>query len=449
MDFEPAELIPIWEESPEENTMKLPNVQAKVLELNKEINKLTTDKKNLLMANENSKEKREDLEKKYKEVTESNKALMITNRKLEKINAKCKLDKEQEIKDKLRTKAENDKTKAKIEELEIENKALKTQISNHVDDLRCKEIQISELARANKILETKVEKVLDEANELLITVDELKANERGLYRQMNVFRGIILAEQLENKKLIEIAKQLEKQKTRFIYTGEDITIIKRKLEECMKLNLDLSKRFSNLDCPFYQSKYGKIEDEEPAIKCGSVKERHYENKIFALEQVIKRLHLKYDSQEEKQLKYRGVVVKSLYDVKRAEDKEKATRALLEKQKYTIIYDKIEVLDKDSKIQKLEIQKEDFDQKCKLLNRQSTLLCRRVKNDFKKMESMKKNICRANKVFEGVEQKNDELRNKTEQAEKLENNMKKQLEFNIKCQQRQQLEANQMKSTIEE
>ncbi|XP_022161094.1 uveal autoantigen with coiled-coil domains and ankyrin repeats protein-like isoform X1 [Myzus persicae] len=549
MDFEPAEFIPVWEESPEvyydpvileheldqlkkeyseikyrcseleaentqlrtavktkekektdlhnlfrENTIKLPNVQAKVLELNKEINKLTTDKKNLIMANENSKEKREELEKKYKEVTESNTALVVANRKLDKIHAKCKLEKEKEIKDKLRTKTENDKTKAKIEELEIENKALKTQISNHEDELRFKEMQITGLARANKILETKVENVLikltdseklvtvlekkiktmnkecsesilryssllkqnnslqkklDEANELLITVDELKENERGLYKQMNTFKRIILAEQLENKKLIEIAHQLEKQKTRFIYTGEDITIIKRKLEECMKLNLDLSKKFSNLDCPFYQSKYGKIEDKEPAIKCGSIKEKHYENKIFALEQVIKGLHLKYDSQEKKQLQYRGVVIKSLYDVKRAVDKEKATRALLEKQKYNIIYDKLEVLDKDSKIQKLEIQKDDYDQKCKLLNRQSTLLCRQVRNDFKKMESMKKNIRRANKVFEGVEQKNDELRNKTEQAEKLEESMKTQLEFNIKCQKRQQLEANQMKSTIEE
>lgn len=159
-----------------ENTIKLPNVQAKVLELNKEINKLTTDKKNLIMANENSKEKREELEKKYKEVTESNTALVIANRKLDKIHAKCKLEKEKEIKDKLRTKTENDKTKAKIEELEIENKALKTQISNHEDELRFKEMQITGLARANKILETKVENVLIKLtdSEKLVTVLEKK-----------------------------------------------------------------------------------------------------------------------------------------------------------------------------------------------------------------------------------------------------------------------------------
>jgi len=74
--------------------------------------------------------------------------------------------------------------------------------------------------------------------------------------------------------------------------------------------------------------------------------------IFVL---FNRLHLKYESQEKKQLQYRDVVIKSMYDAKRAEAKEKAARALLEKQKYQIIYDKIEVLSKDSKIQKLEVK----------------------------------------------------------------------------------------------
>jgi len=68
-----------------------------------------------------------------------------------------------------------------------------------------------------------------------------------------------------------------------------------------------------------------------------------------------RLHLKYERQEKKQLQYRGVVIKSMYDAKKAETKEKTTKALLEGQKYQIIYDKIEVLSKDSKIKKLEVK----------------------------------------------------------------------------------------------
>lgn len=71
--------------------------------------------------------------------------------------------------------------------------------------------------------------------------------------------------------------------------------------------------------------------------------------------LFNRLHLKYESQEKKQLQYRGVVIKSMYDAKKAETKEKAARKLLEEQKYQIIYDKIEVLAKDSKIQKLEVK----------------------------------------------------------------------------------------------
>ncbi|KAL5235835.1 hypothetical protein ACI65C_003245 [Semiaphis heraclei] len=431
-----------------ENSIKLPNCQAKVLELNKIIIKLNADNKNLLMANSISKEKR-----------------------LEKNNTKCKFEKGQELKVKLQIKDEYDKIKAKNDELKIENKAFKAQISTHSDEIRSKDILAIGLARNNKILDTiyftnqhilqiklkdsekqvillekKIKAInkecsgsilrytsllnenntlrskLNDADDLATAVDELKANERGLYRQMNMFKRLILKEQLENKKLIEIAQQLEKQKTKYIYTGEDITIIKRKLEECMKQNLDLSKKFSNLDCPFYQSKYGKIEDNEPVIKCGSIKERHYKGKIFALEHVIKTLHLKYESQEKKQLQYRGVVIKSMYDAKKAETKEKAARKLLEEQKYQIIYDKIEVLAKDSKIQKLEIQKENCDN-------QYTL--------------------RANNILEDVEEKDEELRNKTEESEKLKKILKVQLDNNLKCQKSRQSEANKIKSTIEE
>jgi len=40
---------------------------------------LTTDKKNLLLANRLSMEKRVEIEKKYKETTEQNTALMVIN----------------------------------------------------------------------------------------------------------------------------------------------------------------------------------------------------------------------------------------------------------------------------------------------------------------------------------------------------------------------------------
>lgn len=57
--------------------------------------------------------------------------------------------------------------------------------------------------------------------------------------------------------------------------------------------------------------------------------------------------------------------------------------------------------------------------------------------------------RANSILEDVEQKNEELRNKTEQSEKFKKIMKVQLDNNIKCQKYQQSEANKMKSAIEE
>lgn len=68
-----------------------------------------------------------------------------------------------------------------------------------------------------------------------------------------------------------------------------------------------------------------------------------------------RLHLKIESQEERHLKYRDVVIKSLYHTKAAEKKVKSVNLLLEEQKYKIIYDKLEVLSKESKIQKLEVK----------------------------------------------------------------------------------------------
>lgn len=49
------------------------------MELNKINIKLTTDNKNLLLANSISKEKREDLEKKYKDATDRNSALIVIN----------------------------------------------------------------------------------------------------------------------------------------------------------------------------------------------------------------------------------------------------------------------------------------------------------------------------------------------------------------------------------
>jgi len=70
--------------------------------------------------------------------------------------------------------------------------------------------------------------------------------------------------------------------------------------------------------------------------------------------LFNRLHLKNDLRENKQLKYRDIVVKSLYDARNAQKKEKEANILLEKQKYQIIYDKLEVLDRESKIQKLEV-----------------------------------------------------------------------------------------------
>jgi len=70
--------------------------------------------------------------------------------------------------------------------------------------------------------------------------------------------------------------------------------------------------------------------------------------------LFNRKQLKFDNQVKEQKKYRDVVVKSLYDSKLAKDSEKAAKVLLKKQKYEILYNKLEVLGKDSRIQKLEV-----------------------------------------------------------------------------------------------
>jgi len=70
--------------------------------------------------------------------------------------------------------------------------------------------------------------------------------------------------------------------------------------------------------------------------------------------LFNRKQLKFDNQVKEQKRYRDVVVKCLYDTKLAKESEKALKKLLEKQKYEIIYDKLEVLGKDSRIQKLEV-----------------------------------------------------------------------------------------------
>ncbi|XP_025198253.1 LOW QUALITY PROTEIN: uveal autoantigen with coiled-coil domains and ankyrin repeats protein-like [Melanaphis sacchari] len=476
------------------NIVKLSLYQKKIMTLNETIKKLNFDKKNLLMVVKLLKEKRVEMDKKYKDTTDSYTTLMITNKELEKINEQFKLEQKQDLKIKDRIKAENDKIKAKIDELQIQNKGFKTQINHQADELRSKEITITGMTRENKILASNIETALiklsdfeksvkflekkiktmnkeclesrtkykgllyennalksklNDSEELIITMEEMKTNERSMKKQVNKFKRMLAEEQMENKKLIEITHQLEKQKTKYIYTGEDLTLVKRKLAECMDKNLDLTIRFSNLDCPFYQSKYGKIEDKEPKIKCGSLKERHYENKIFALEQVIKTLHLKIKSQDEKQLKYREVVIKNIYNTKAIEKKLKLSNELLEKQKYQIIYDEIDTLSKESKIQNLKIQNDNYDHQCKLLNRQSTLLCKKIKDYNLKIESMKKESTRANKILKDAEQKNDELLYKTEQLKKCTENIETQLLNNDKCKKLQQSEVDKMRYSIEE
>lgn len=49
----------------------------------------------------------------------------------------------------------------------------------------------------------------------------------------------------------------------------------------------------------------------------------------------------------------------------------------------------------------------------------------------------------------MEEKDEELRNKTEESEKLKKILKVQLDNNLKCQKSRQSEANKIKSTIEE
>ncbi|KAL4112020.1 hypothetical protein QTP88_015870 [Uroleucon formosanum] len=476
-----------------QSTIKLPIYQAKILELNKDVTKLSMDNKNLLITNSNLKERREEMEKKYKDATDRYAALVTINHQLEKVKTKCKLVKFQEHKSELKEKTKKVKKKSKDDELEIQNKSLKAQISHHADELRSKEVLAKDLERKNKILASKVEdtlvklkdsqklvKVLEdkvkatvkecsesvvkysslshenillkiklkETDELIIKNDELKSIERGLRKQINTYKRMYLAGKLEKEKLEEFINQLKKEKTKYIYTGEDITIMKRKNEECEKERRELSEKFGDLDCPFYQTNYGKG-DEDLKLRCGSITEKQYKNKIFALEHVIKSLHSKIDLIEKKQLQYREIVVESLYDVKNSKNKEKELEALLEKQKYEIIYDKIEVLAKETKIQKLEIQKNTCDDQCKLLNRQSTVLCRQLRNGFKKIESMKKSSMKANKILKDVEEKKKELQIETQQSEKSKKILQTQLKFKKKCQDLQQLETDKMRSSIEE
>ncbi|KAE9528660.1 hypothetical protein AGLY_012235 [Aphis glycines] len=392
------------------NTAKLPFYQSKIVELTKEIKELNFDKKNEVMVKDILKKKYEEMKKKTIETVESYMALKTAYKNQEKINEKLKIEKKQDIKNKDRIKAENDKAKTKTDELQIQNKGFKEQLNHYEEELRSKNIMIIELTRRNQILESNIENALTKTNnleekvkflekkiktmnkecsesiikhksllyelnalkeklndsdELRTTMEGMRGNERSLNKKINTCLQMLAAAKVENEKLIEIAHQLEKKKTRSVCVREDIAPIKRDLQECMTKNMELINKFSSLT------------------------ERHYENKIFALEQKIKTLHSEINRRDEEHLKYRDVVIKCLYDSKAAKDKLKTTNTLLEKQKYEIIYDKLDVLDKDSKIKKLKIQKNNLDNHLKLYNKQSTLLCKKNRDHILKIESMKK------------------------------------------------------------
>jgi len=57
--------------------------------------------------------------------------------------------------------------------------------------------------------------------------------------------------------------------------------------------------------------------------------------------------------------------------------------------------------------------------------------------------------RVNEIIKNMEKNKEELKYKAEHSDKCLNVMKRQLENNEKCHKVQQLEANKMKSTIEE
>ncbi|XP_029341306.1 cancer-associated gene 1 protein homolog [Acyrthosiphon pisum] len=193
----------------------------------------------------------------------------------------------------------------------------------------------------------------DESKELQLTVDTLRTNESGLKKQINGLKQDIIREQSENGILTKRIHELEKQKTVYVCRSEDITVTKKELKKCMDEKESCENRFSNLDCPFYQSKYGKLEDKMPKIKYGSINESHYIKKISVLEQQIKNLHSKIHSQGEEQRKYEEKVGEVWHENKNLKKSLEELNALLEKQTEVINYDKVKMMGKDSKIRNLE------------------------------------------------------------------------------------------------
>eukprot|EP00102_Acyrthosiphon_pisum_P027866 XP_016665076.1 PREDICTED: filamin-A-interacting protein 1-like isoform X2 [Acyrthosiphon pisum] len=493
-----------------DNSIKLPKYQAKVNELKKDKASLTTKNESLLLEIGKLRAKCEEIEKKYEDNTDLNKALVIKIQKLEKTNAKFKQEKDKEQKVKLQTKAENDNTKAKADDLEKNNKTLQLQISQHNDELRSKDILVTELNRKLKILgnnfddasvsqkttypnfishqmnctklnssETHVKDLeqqfkdknkewqdtklkhssllrennnlkakLDESKELQLTVDTLRTNESGLKKQINGLKQDIIREQSENGILTKRIHELEKQKTVYVCRSEDITVTKKELKKCMDEKESCENRFSNLDCPFYQSKYGKLEDKMPKIKYGSINESHYIKKISVLEQQIKNLHSKIHSQGEEQRKYEEKVGEVWHENKNLKKSLEELNALLEKQTEEINYDKVKMMGKDSKIRNLEKEMNARDNKCKSVNRELGIAHRKILDVQKEMGSMKKDNVIAKKIIENAEKYKAELSYKAEHSEKCCSDIKK---IELECQQKIQkleIDAKKIESTNE-
>eukprot|EP00102_Acyrthosiphon_pisum_P027320 XP_016664530.1 PREDICTED: uncharacterized protein LOC100569027 [Acyrthosiphon pisum] len=175
-------------------------------------------------------------------------------------------------------------------------------------------------------------------------------------------------------------------------------------------------RFSNLDCPFYQSKYGKLEDKMPKIKYGSINESHYIKKISVLEQQIKNLHSKIHSQGEEQRKYEEKVGEVWHENKNLKKSLEELNALLEKQTEVINYDKVKMMGKDSKIRNLEKEMNARDNKCKSVNRELGIAHRTILDVQKEMGSMKKRTLK-NDHMSKFEKDNAELKSKIQDYER--------------------------------
>ncbi|XP_060842863.1 centrosome-associated protein CEP250-like [Rhopalosiphum padi] len=475
--------------------------QREIIELNKYNHELFMANKKLSYELRIMTEKKEEVIKSVSKETVVNDKSLIVIKNLEKVIRKLTRTEKKAIEDKKEIVANDNKIKTHIKNLEKEIEGYKKQIHHHASEQRCKDIKNKQLEREIRKLMLDLEKALirsedtgkmaksfDEAIRIKnIEVSEAKAkyvrtvfekkemqkeidqliNEakmkeydihelEALKHKLDVHLDKLLVEREEKKKLLEQVDILRKQKTRFIYTGHDTTILLGKVRDSLAKEEKCREDIGMLDCPFFQlskdlvvKEDKKNKGKEPEIKCGSLTERNYKNKIIVFEHKINKFVKDCKNKYDTDLRlYKESVNKLIYDKNILENKLEMATKMIEDQDLENRFDKIDISLKGSTIKKLKVVVDDTNTKYNT----KTTLCRFMRKRYYetlvKKECVIKETERKDKIIHIAGERYAELRNEKYALEQDKKDFETQLSYNKHFEKIHQAELDSLRISIE-